>query len=255
MSVAVRRIGLGLLGICLFSATSALAQEPGIEFELGGGLAVKPRYEGSKDYLFSPYPTIRFQRLTLPNGFQIGGGDGMGLNFSPAFNLQGERSASDNPELAGLPDVDRAVELGVGVSYTQPGYRFFAEIRKGVTGHDGVVGEFGGDMILRPNEALELSAGPRFSFANNEYMDTYFSVSPSASLASGFSTYDAGAGFKSSGVEAGARYEFMPDTALEASARYDRLVGDAADSPVVAAGSKNQFSARIGLVRHFTLDF
>ena len=37
--------------------------------------------------------------------------------------------------------------------------------------------------------------------------------------------------------------------------RYDRLLGDAASSPITAQGSADQGSVRLGLVRRFTLDF
>lgn len=245
-----------LAGCVAFSAAPASASDtPGIEFELGGGGNVAPRYEGSSDYFLSPYPTFRLKRLTLPNGFQIGGGDGMGLSFYPSFNFRGARKAADTPALTGLADVEAAVELGLGASYATPGFKVFGEVRRGVTGHEGYVGEFGADMSFQPAERLTVAAGPRISFADGEYMDRYFSVTAAEAIASGLPQFDAGAGFKTVGAEVSARYEMGADWALESAARYDRLVGDAGDSPVTGIGSRNQFGVRIGLVRHFRIDF
>ncbi len=249
-------LGAGALAAVLL-ATPSLAGDspPGIEFELGGGGAVAPRYEGSSDYLLSPYPTFRLKRLTFSNGFQIGGGDGMGLSFYPSFAYRGARKAADTLALTGLADVDAAVELGLGASYTTPGFRVFSEIRRGVTGHDGFVGEIGADLIMRPADKLTLSAGPRASFADGAYMDTYFSVTAAEAVASGLPQFDAGPGFKSVGAEAKLRYDFAPNWAVESSASYNRLIGDASNSPVTGIGSRDQYGFRLGLVRSFRIDF
>lgn len=239
----------------LAGPAAADGSAPGIEFELGGGGVVAPRYEGASDYLLSPYPTFRLKRLTLPNGFQIGGGDGMGLSFYPSFTFRGERKAADNPELAGLDDVDSAVELGAGVGYATPYWKVFAEVRRGFSGHEGYVGEIGADLVAYPTDRLSVSVGPRASFADGAYMDTYFGVSASEAQNSGLTEFDAGAGFKSIGVEASARYALLDAWAVESSAGYNRLVGDAADSPVTGIGSRDQFSFRLGVVREFKVDF
>lgn len=242
-------------GLALAAAPAAAGDRPGIEFELGGGGAVAPRYEGASDYLFSPYPTFRLKRLTFSNGFQIGGGDGMGLSLYPSFAYRGARKAADTPALTGLADVDRTVELGLGAAYATPGFKVFGEVRKGIGGHDGYVGEIGVDMVSHPSASLTLSAGPRASFASGDYMQTYFGVTAAESIASGLPQYNARAGFKSVGVEASARYDVTTNWAVESSAGYNRLIGDAADSPVTGVGSRNQFNARLGLVRRFRLDF
>jgi MipA family protein len=239
----------------VFSVPASAEDTAGMEFELGGGAAFGPRYEGSSDYLFSPFPTFRLKRLTLPNGFQIGGGDGLGLSVYPSFKYRGARKSADTPALAGLTDIDAALELGVGVSHTARNFRVFTDLRRGVTGHDGFNGEVGADVIVRPVDKLSLSAGPRASFADAKYMDSYFSVTAAESIASGLAAFNAGSGFKSIGVEAGARYDFASDWAVESSVTYNRLIGDAANSPVTSVGSRDQLGVRVGLVRKFRIDF
>ncbi len=240
----------------LMGAASAQdATAPGIGFELGLGGVVAPSYEGSNRYLLSPYPIISFNYLRLGNGFSLGGGDGQGLSFRPSFGYIGERDASDEPALAGMNTVDDSIELGAGLKYTTGPISVFADLRYGVTGHNGVVGEIGADYAIKPNDALTLSLGPRLSFASSSYMNTYFGVTAAESVTSGFAAYNAGGGIKSAGIAANARYDFNQNWAGEAGASWNRLVGDAADSPLIAVGSRDQFTAKIGLIRKFQFDF
>ena len=59
---------------------------------------------------------------------------------------------------------------------------------------------------------------------------------------------------KSVGVAGDARFEFRPDWFLNVEASYSRLTGDAGDSPIVEAGSKDQFTFGLGLSRRLSLD-
>ncbi|MEM6667002.1 MAG: MipA/OmpV family protein, partial [Pseudomonadota bacterium] len=92
-------------------------------------------------------------------------------------------------------------------------------------------------------------------FADDEYMDTYFGVSNAEAARSRFTAFDAGAGIKSAGVIADTRYQWNDNWAVTAEASWHRLVGDAADSPVVdLAGEENQFTAGIGVAYRFRFD-
>lgn len=241
-----------------YISTPASAQpllSSGLEFELGAGLLVAPSYEGSSDYQVSAYPVIGFGYLALDNGFTLGGGDGQGFSVRPSFRYLAAREAKNSPALMGLTDTDAAVELGGGFKYTFGSASAFADVRYGITGHNGFVGELGADYILHPAENTTVTAGPRVSWASNNYMDEYFSVSAAEASASGFVEFDAGPDLKSIGFEAAVRYEFNENWAVESGAGYNRLVGDAASSPTTNVGSKNQYMARIGLVRKFRIDF
>ena len=55
------------------------------------------------------------------------------------------------------------------------------------------------------------------------------------------------------GLEFGAEYAWSDRITLYGDAGYRRLVGDAADSPIVKrAGSENQFTAGLGLTYRFS---
>jgi MipA family protein len=254
------RLRAGVLGssMVFMAAGSALAEEatgPGISFELGGGVQMLPSYEGADSFAVGGYPIIKFNRLQLSNGLTLGGGDSLGFGLRPSFNVRGERDAADHSELQGLNTIDTAIEFGIGADYEASNWRVYGDLRRGVTGHDGFVGEAGAEVIMRPADGLTVSAGPRISFADGEYMNTYFGVTAAEAAASGRNAFSADGGFKSAGVGAKVRYEFGNDWGVEGSAAWDRMVGDAADSPIVDTGSADQFSARIGVFRKFDFSF
>lgn len=250
-----------LLFVCAVLGSSAVvaqdnSQTPGIAFELGVGGLIAPSFEGSRSYAISPYPIIGFEYLRLQNGFSLGGGDGQGFSVVPSFRLRGKRTARDNAALTGLNDVNLAVELGAGVSYTVGRFRVHGDLRRGVVGHQGITGEVGLDLITTPTEAITVTVGPRMSFASGNYMNTYFGVSAAEAAGSAFPAYNAKGGIKSAGLEANLRYKFNENWALDTGASWDRLIGSAASSPIVAsAGSVNQFTFKLGLVRKFQIDF
>ena len=225
-------------------------------FELGIKGVVDPEYLGSDDYRILPGAIFSVEYLNLPGLGSFGGPDGLGFSIGPSFNVVGERKASDHPELTGLNDVDTTYEVGIKASYEWDYAEVYGSARYAFGGAEGFVGDAGANLIARPTETVTLKLGPTVSFASADYMEDYFSVSPAESIASGgrFGAYDAGGGFKSVGLAASARYEFTPDWFLNADASWDRLVGDAGDSPIVEAGDKNQYSFTLGISRRFSLD-
>jgi outer membrane protein len=105
---------------------------------------------------------------------------------------------------------------------------------------------------------LELSGGWPFtdrlainvsldsSYGSNRYMDTYFGVNASDALRSGLQPFDPESGFKDIAFSATLSYTISGNWGIALGGRYQRLLGDAGDSPVVAsAGSVNQYIATL----------
>lgn len=223
-----------------------------IVLEIGGGGVYKPKYEGASNYILSPYPLFKLHFLRLPNGYEIGGGTDQGFGFRPAFGYRGERQPSDAPILAGLGTVSSAFEFGAAVSYRMDYLEGFLELRRGFGGHEGWVGETGVDVIFNPTDRMEISGGPRASFASSDYMQTYFGVTAAQSAASGLPTTSVGSGFKTVGIEGEVRYKLTDKVTAVTGASWERLIGDAGSSPIITGGGKkNQFSVRLGLTYKF----
>ena len=89
---------------------------------------------------------------------------------------------------------------------------------------------------------VTLAGGAAFTYGSGNYMDEYFGVTPNDSLASGLPVYVPGAGMRDVRAWATAFYHLTLQWHVGAGVMYSRLVGDAADSPIVAdRGSPHQW--------------
>lgn len=257
---AVEIVPVGTNEIEVIAETEVISSTgPRAQFTLGAGVAYSPDYFGAEDYSFSPAGVLRFDYIRLPGGFEFGSSGAVGYlqGFGPRGSVRyiNSRDSSDYAELDGLDNVDAALELGLGLGYEAPYWRAFADMRYGVIGHHAWVGELGADAILRPNDAWIVNFGPRASWGASGFMDTYFGVDESESDRSGLKAYDPSAGFYGVGVELGARYSFSEAWGVEGKAGYERLINDAADSPITEGGSANQFGLQVLLTRSLSLGF
>lgn len=250
------RLFSALLSVTLLSALPATAQERSLNFSLRGGVVATPEYLGSgkteagADLGFT-FGSLKFGKVDIGNG--VRGIPGNGLSLKGAFRVIGDRNSDDSPELLGLEDIDTAVELGFGLTLQQTNWMAFGEVRKGVTGHSGVTGTLGANLIMRPSDRWLFTAGPRINFGDDEFASTYFGV-PAGSTSS-FGAYDASGGALGAGLEVAGTYYIDDKWALEGAVSYEKLLGDAADSPITQNGSDDQWRLRLGISRVFNLNF
>ncbi len=258
------RILIAALGLSLFAAPAA-AQQPSSDWifgangedlvlEVGGGPKLTPAYEGADDYTFVPWAIVDLRYLHLPGIGTFGGGPEGGFSFGPSFRFVRARDSGDYSQLSGLSDVDFAVEVGGKAAYRYDMIRGSLAVRRGFGGHNGFVVDLGLDAVVDPTPELSVSFGPRLYLASDDYMQTYFGVTPAESAASGLAAFDPSGWLKGAGVEGEMRYALSRHWAVRGKAGYERLLADAADSPITRAGSRNQFNAAIGLTYRFGLD-
>ncbi len=241
--------------LALVAALPAVAQDRSFNFALRGGVGAAPDYPGSSSYRATPDLAFTFGSLEWGGrkiGTNIGEAPKTGFGFTGAFRYVGERDTSDYPELAGLEDIDAAVELGFGVVYREVNWQVFGKVRRGFGGHEGVTGDIGADVIFRPDERWTITAGPRFSLGNDTYADTYFGVDTATPT---LAAYEAEGGLLGAGVEVQATYRLDDAWALEGAVAYQRFLNDAADSPITQAGSDDQWTMRLGVSRAFNWRF
>ncbi|WP_198144792.1 MipA/OmpV family protein [Pseudorhodobacter aquimaris] len=213
---------------------------PKLAFTLRAGVAGAPAYFGAKDLEAGPDFAFSLKYLALPGGRSFGSTDPKavkyGLGLRGSFRYIAKRTATDDPELAGMNDVKATAELGLGLGYTQRNFEAFADVRYGAIGHHAWVGELGANAVVHPNEKLTLRAGPRVFFGDSDYADTYFGVSAAESTASGFAAHSASGGALSAGVELGATYAVNDAWGIDGALRWDKYLGDAKSSPIVQQG-------------------
>jgi outer membrane protein len=171
------------------------------------------------------------------------GGSALGV----AFGFVGKRKAKDVDGM--LPTVGGSFELGLsGQTWVLPNVRLRAEARKAVSGHDGFVGNLSADYVVQKGDDLVLSIGPRLSLGDGKFARRYFGVSERGAELSGLPAYRPKGGINSIGAAASVLYQLDRTWGVAAYARYDRLVGDAASSPVTREfGSRHQPSVGVAL--------
>jgi len=218
------------------------------------GAQLVPSFPGSDDHDVIPFFDLATARGDDPFAFEAAdesfgfslikkGGLGIGV----AANVEGSRTAKHVG--APLDKVKTTFEAGAFLQYQfNPSFRARTEVRRGIGGHDGFVGVVGADYIVRDGDAYLISIGPRISLSDDKYHRAYFGVTPAEAARSGLRAYSPDGGVHAVGATAGFLTQLTKRWGLYSYAKYDRLVGDAARSPIVSAlGSRNQLSGGLAL--------
>ena len=227
---------------------------------VGAGIAAAPDYEGSDDY--APEPLL-FARVQKGARYLSLEGTTLRANLAPASRIEAgplvryrfSRGGVRNNRVDDFEHVDAALEVGGFVTLKLDPLSVGLEASQDVAGAHGgfqVLGE--ADYAADLTSDVTARAGVFTTYASHDYMDTYFGVSGADARRSGLDRYDAGAGFKDVGVELGLTYAVTEQWSLSAIGRYARLLGDAADSPIVDdEGSANQLFGGLSIGYRFTL--
>ncbi len=260
----------------IVSATPALAQErpvnDGWSVMVGAGSLISPTYEGDDDYRISVLPNVQvsygdvfFASVQEGVGYRIINTDA--LRAGPIARIRFSRdedgdqpfavSGDDTNDLVGLGDVGTSIELGGFVDYELGDITLSAEVRQAASGHEGLVADIGArwsgrSMAFGP--PVIWSIGPRVRLVDETFNAAYFGVTPTQSASSGLPVYNADGGLHSYGLGATAILPLDSDGRWTAVgfAGYDRLMDDAADSPLVQLrGDEGQ--ATIGLFVSYRL--
>ena len=254
---------LFLSGAALFGfMTGCVQAEEMWTATIKGNFGAAPDYAGSKDLSLYALPGVGFHKAGIEPGFSAPDDnislalfDQGWLKAGPVGHFSGARSAKDHSELHGLKDVPWTLEAGVFVeAWATPKLRARVEVMQGFHGHHGVVANAGLDYVEKIDK-WTLSAGPRLTLADRHAMDKLFTISASEAAANGTVTpYSAKASLKSVGVAGAVTYQWNKQWSTTAYARYDRLTGAAAQSPITAKlGSKNQLT--VGGIVAYSFDF
>lgn len=238
-------------------------------FSVGAATIFKPAFTGSKDYqaMLVPDFKIEYKDEFFASLFGIGYNviNHDGWRAGPIVKLDfGRTEDDDNPfriagkkteALKGLGDVDATLELGGFVEYEYDKFSCTLELRQGVGGHEGLVGETGLNFKDTANfigRSVMYAIGPRAMFASSNYNNTYFGISSSQSARSGLAKYDADGGLVSYGMGMFAATPISDSLSLGFFGSYERLTGDAADSPLITErGDRNQFMSGISISYEF----
>ena len=227
---------------------------------VGLGAQLRPEFVGANERQIAPLWDLDLARGDHEFAFEapdysfglpvVSTGD---FSFGPAANLASKRENSDVGAPVGR--IPATIEAGGFATFQVAGsLHFRAELLKGIGGHKGIVGTIGADQVWRDGDRYVFSIGPRVLISDSRYQRAYFGVTPEAALASGLPAYRPSGGVHGVAAASGLSVQFNPRWGMFGFARYERLVGDAAKSPIIREfGSRNQLSGGIGLNYTFTI--
>lgn len=237
---------------------------------IGLGMAYKPDYEGSDDYEGNIAP---FGRYNWASGryVSLGGTAGSesaarlkanilrkegrdGIELGPVLQYRKKRDDDvDNKKVSKMKEVDAATEAGAYIGFTSGNWSADLTYAADISSeHDGSLMYFNGGYRIPVNDKFDMKLGAHMTWADDDYMDTYFGVSNSDSNRSGLKKYSASSGIKDAGVSVTGFYRFNKTWGVAGLLGYSRMLNDAEDSPLVdPVGDENQMKAVVAVTYTF----
>ncbi|MCK0196741.1 MipA/OmpV family protein [Ancylobacter sp. 6x-1] len=229
---------------------------------IGVGGEFGPKYPGSDRSGFSVVPSdFDIRRADEPAGlgapddsFELALIDLDRFSMGPAAGYRTGRSPTDDPGLYGLAEVPVTLDVGGFAEYwlVPDALRARIELRQAVKTTQGLLADVSADWFRRFGP-VTVSLGPRLSVGDTAYMRTMYGVTETEALANGVVTpFQPSGGVQSYGALASLSYAFSPSWSATAYGRVDKLVGDAADSPITRSfGSDYQTTVGLGVSYSF----
>ncbi len=241
---------------------------------VGIGAVLSPSYSGSNDYVVSPLPIVQasFGGIDLnprPAGLAVDfvsdSGKGPGFDLGIAGRLRADRAQQISDSVVkSLGELDRAVELGptAGISFPAvfnpyDSVTISTDVMWDVAGaHDGMVIAPSLAYFTPLSEAVAASLTFSAQYADGDFHDYYYRVTPAQNLATGgvLPAFEPqGGGFTSAGVNLLLGFDLDGNLAngglgLVAIVGYSRMLGDAKRTPFTSVrGSADQFLGGLGL--------
>ena len=239
---------------------------------LGAAAVIKPKYEGSDEHEVIPIPII-IPKFSDPPGeepspyaqvrkrvnfrglddirIRVFGGDRFQVGAVTGYITK--RDQDDGRLLRGLGDIDGGIVAGAYSAFRLGAFTFDAAILEKVTGDDaGPEYRLGVETTQQVTEHARVGIRVGTTIASDDYMQTYFGVTSvqSRNSRAGLPVYTPDGGVKDIFIAVGSSVDLSDRWLLKAGARYGRLLGDAADSPVIE--TENQLSGTIGLGYRFS---
>ena len=225
---------------------------------LGGLTFLSPDYEGSDDVKVQGFP---FFDVSWRNRFFLNFQQGLGMNiirnkkliFGTSVGYYGSREEGDNEALRGLGDIDGGVDGRLFVFVPVGPISFTSMYRRDLSGnHDGAILSVGALYFKPVTKKLRINLQGRLNYASEKFMNTYFDINLSQASRSKMTAYDADAGIKDISGFNILIYSFTRHWNVVSFMGFSRLLGDAANSPIVKErGTPNQFRYGLGFSYRF----
>lgn len=254
------------LALCPLAQAQAESQEPtyGLSGRIGPGVATVPTYEGSTNRRALAAPDLTLVYRTRDRGTVEFGQRGLIWNAVEAglfrfalvtqFDLgrkDKDTSALDptpgDKRLAGMGHVHASTEVGVGIGYGP--VMLVARESLGEHGSQGTQADLTVEVPWSVSNRFGLRFGLGATWADRDYLQAYFGVTPAQARSTSFSVYSPKAGCRKVDASIGAEYAIASSWTLQAHVAFSRLGDEAAVSPLV--GRRNGASASLAMTYGF----
>ena len=258
---------VAVVSVLALGTVSAAAQDAGGGWfsgdwylKLGGTALYAPKFAGAKGQSFAFQPIVALgkhgpsARFTSRNdAISLALFDTGTFRAGAAGKLVMPRNEDTHASLAGLSEVKLGGEAGVFAEiYPTDFMRVRAEVRRGIRSHSGIVADISADAFFDLTDRIQISAGPRASWASQDYFDAFYGVTAAEAAASGLSPYAPGSGMKGAGFGGAVTWNVTGELSASVFAEYERLMGPAAESSLVRErGSRNQVTIGASSVYRF----
>jgi outer membrane protein len=261
-TVALSAVLMGLfIGNSIASEIVASADVANAPIVVGLGIAMVPDYVGSDDYRVAPLPFLKYTFGQSQRYVKLAGAD-LSVNLLNHQNFQlgpllryysprGDKVKDDVVEK--MDKVDGGFAAGGFLTFELKGdeprnrinftLKFVADLSDS---YDGFLMDFDVTLWRKVAEKWDVFVGAGTTYADNDYMDTYFSVNGGnrgAAPLVELPNYSADSGIRDVRAQGGAIWYFSKNWLFGGLIRAQRLLGDADDSPIVdRRGDSNQLS-------------
>lgn len=269
MKHAVKIVLLLLFATVVLTPYVVRAQQAAIEVDnaptiVGLLVGAAPDYLGSQYYKGVAAPYIKYtfsgtnRYLTLrATELSVNLIDHPWFRFGPVLNYRTERAHVENDQVDRMTKIDAAIEGGayVGIECidkSNPRRRFLSALQWTAD----MSGAYNGWLVTglvrgwQPiSESWDIGFGISSTYGDSAYTSTYFGVNTIDAINSGLPRFAASAGFRDVSAIPAVVYHVNQNWHIAGGVRYTRLLGDAAQSPVVDnVGSKDQWIVGAGLL-------
>ncbi|MEO0543116.1 MAG: MipA/OmpV family protein [Pseudomonadota bacterium] len=252
--------------VVMSAASGAYADEASTKnfsLNVGAFAFIGPSYEGSDEFRVTGVPIVfpSFGDSAERSRVTVRGVDDVrlsvfrrgGFDVGPIVGYSFGRDEDLSGKLDGLGDVDGGVVLGAFTSYTAGDFFVESGISSQVTGADdaGYLANAAVGYTAQLAPRLSMTARTGLEYASDSYMDRYFTITDTQSnnSAENYGAFNASGGIKNVGIDLSMEFEATDRITLRANGGYNRLLGDAANSPI--SESDNQISGGLGFLVQF----
>lgn len=232
------------------------AQDEDVRYLLGASVSFSPEYDGASQYAAKVRPVwaLKFGRIRIASG---GGSALLGFGRSGAgpgasaqlvesgrwraglsLRVDSGRDSGDANATRGLPDVKRTLRARVYANYSlSPDWNLGASLSQDALGRGGgLVGSLDLGWRFFRSESTEWTSGIGLTGGNARNLRSYFGVPDDATTLTR-PAYRPGAGLRDAYLGVGLRHALDKHWFVFGAAGFSRLLGPAADSPLVQRAS------------------